>query len=340
MTLKDNLQSLKVRWLLLRLRHARKYGKPMPDTAQFAFSQSVYLGYDPADLEMLQAYRDKSRQAKPGYITDFFGVRTRVTTLPQSTHKLAGKVLGLPWPNDYLAESSEWIALIKSVDEARSQFNMMELGAGWGPWIIGGGYVARAKGIKDINLLGVEADKGHFSTMLDHFHDNGFDPADHMLLEGAVGTENGTAQWAVPEDPSEVWGHRPVRDGKDGDADRRYRNSTIGVLPMEQVTMFDIKELLGKRDFWNLVHIDIQGWEAEVMVDALADFEARAHRVMIGTHSRKIEAQLLDLLHAANWELEAEKPCQFTYYGHHPDYESMTVIDGFQCWRNPRLTPG
>ena len=342
MKFQERFKALKIKWLLRRIRHAKKYGKPMPSLNHFAFDQSVYLGYDPSDLDLLQFYREKTPQGKDGFITGFFGVRTRVTSLPQSTHELSGKVLGLPWPNDYLAEAAEWIAMIKAVHEAEDKFTMMELGSGWGPWLIEGAFSARKKGISDIHLLGVEADAAHFKTMEQHFRDNGFDPAQHTLLHGAAGTEDGTALWAIPDDPSEVWGHRPVRKETGADEinaqDDAYRHDTVGERPMQEVQVFDVKKLLRQKPLWNLVHIDIQGWEANVVADAISELDTRVHRLVIGTHSRAIEGRLFEIMHAQGWELEAEKPCQFHYYGQHAELDSMTYVDGVQCWRNPRVT--
>ena len=59
--------------------------------------------------------------------------------------------------------------------------------------------------------------------------------------------------------------------------------------------------------------------------------------MLIGTHSRQLEARLLTQLHGAGWILEAEKPCQFHYKGGNESFEAMTLVDGVQCWVNPKL---
>jgi hypothetical protein len=53
------------------------------------------------------------------------------------------------------------------------RFAAVELGAGWGPWISGAGVVCRREGVKDITLIGVEADKGKCHMMSDHLARNG-----------------------------------------------------------------------------------------------------------------------------------------------------------------------
>jgi FkbM family methyltransferase len=311
----------------------------MPGISRFSFDQTVFLGYDPIDLDLLHFYRETKNEPKDGFITGFFGVRTRVTSLPQSIRPLSGKVLGIPWPNDYLAEAAEWIAMIKSVHEAETTFNMMELGAGWGPWLIEGAFSARKKGIENIYLVGVEADNSHFRTMEQHFRDNEFNPEDHTLLHGAAGTEDSVANWPVAEDSAEAWGHRPVRSSAaDKEQDMHHLQDTIGKHPMQEIEVFDVKKLLRRKDTWNLLHIDIQGWETDIVADAISEIGERVQRLVIGTHSRRIEAELLEIMHREKWMLEAEKPCLFNYYNHHSNFESMTYVDGFQCWINPRFS--
>jgi hypothetical protein len=40
----------------------------------------------------------------------------------------------------------------------------------------------------------------------------------------------------------------------------------------------------------------------------------------------------------ADWDLEHEKPTKFRYYRNPKTLEGMTIADGTQVWRNPRLT--
>jgi hypothetical protein len=332
---------LRLRWLLTRIRHARKYDRRPPAAEALAFSQTVYLGYDPADLELLNAYRQKNAKPEPGFVTDFIGVRTRVGSLPSSCHPFEGQVLGVPWPKDFLAEAAEWVALCRAIEEARESFTMMELGAGWGPWIVGGGHLARRRQIENIFLLGIEADESHFATMEDHFRDNGFDPSDHRLLFGAAGTEQGRVQFAIADNPSETWGHRPIASDPQGelrDSDVNFKEDTVGGLPLREIPQHDVKEELRRKPFWDLIHIDIQGWEAEIVADCLDLLGERVRRIVVGTHSRQIEARLLDLMHGADWRLEGEKPCRFNHHPTHREWESMTVVDGVQVWSNPRLS--
>jgi hypothetical protein len=73
-------------------------------------------------------------------------------------------------------EIFEWIALAESVRAAREKFTMVELGAGYGRWLVAGAMLARRlrPGLP-VKLIGVEAEQVHFAWMRRHFIDNGLD---------------------------------------------------------------------------------------------------------------------------------------------------------------------
>jgi len=83
----------------------------------------------------------------------------------------------------------------------------------------------------------------------------------------------------------------------------------------------------------DLLHIDIQGGEADLVTSSLAFLNAHVAYMMIGTHSRVIEGRLCDELGAAGWELEVERPAIMDITG-----KPAARVDGVQGWRNPRLT--
>ena len=110
----------------------------------------LYPGYSEADVHLLEEFRVPDRNAEPGFIVDFLGVRTRVTSLADSQRAFEG-VLDIPVPGDYHAEAIEYIGLLKSVLRARDQFVVLELGAGWGPWLVAGAKAARF-GLPEVKL--------------------------------------------------------------------------------------------------------------------------------------------------------------------------------------------
>ena len=120
-----------------------------------------FPGYFKEELTVFAPFQNIKAKAEQGFIVDFLGVRTRATSLANCQREFSGKLLGIPVPGDYHAETIEYIGLLKSVLAAKNQYYVMELGAGWGPWLINGASAARHLGIKNIKMLGVETDAGH-----------------------------------------------------------------------------------------------------------------------------------------------------------------------------------
>ncbi len=103
------------------------------------------------------------------------------------------------------------------------------------------------------------------------------------------------------------------------------------------VEIVPFSNLLSEEVVWDLVHVDVQGWEAKLCVSSVEPLNARVRWLVIGTHSRSIDGQVIEILHAAGWVLENEKPTRFQFDPAKPSLELMTEVDGVQVWRNPRL---
>lgn len=283
----------------------------------------LYPGHTPLEAGLIAEFFRRDPPAEPGFIVDRLGVRTDVTVLWDGLATLAGTVVPPPFDADFHAEAIEWIGLLKAVSGARDRFTAMELGAGWGPWLVAGALAARSRGIVDLQLLGVEADPQHFASMIAHFRNNDLDPAAHQLHCAAVGPSDGTARWPRMADPRNDWGRSPASEGTD--------DATM------EVRIMGIAGLLATQPVWDLVHIDVQGSEVEICRAGLAGLQERVRWLVIGTHSRVIEGALIALLRDAGWVLENEKPCRFTFSPTALDLVAMTTLDGTQVWRNPEM---
>ena len=155
----------------------------------------IYAGYSADDMWLFASFANPNARAEPGYVLDFMGTRTRTSTLWNSARVFDGQVMARPVPHD-LFEAIEWVGLLKAVVTAQPNcFVMMELGAGWGPWLAAGAVACRSRGLHDVRLLGVEADPGRFALMQTHLADNGVPPDAQTLICAAVGVEAGNARW-------------------------------------------------------------------------------------------------------------------------------------------------
>jgi FkbM family methyltransferase len=277
----------------------------------------------PADEQVIRGFPRYQGPGTPGFVTDFIGMKTRVSYFRHMADH-DGQVLGYPIPGDVHYSGLEWAGTLRAVREAVGELVVCELGAGWGPWLVSSVLAGRAHGLTRFRLVGVEGSRHHYEYMLTHFRDNGLDPAAHTLLYGVVGPRDGQAEFPVLDDPQGNWGAAAVH--------------TPGTAPShvtrtERLRAYSIDTLLTPFARVDLIHIDIQGHEAEVVSAARHVLARKVRRLVIGTHSRAIEQQLFDELGAAGWRLEAEEPTVVRQLGGGPDL----FIDGCQVWQNPAV---
>jgi FkbM family methyltransferase len=290
---------------------------------------NIFLGYDEKEGEILTRLRDPAAKGEPGFITDIFGIRTRTANLWPAMQPFDGSLWGVPIPGNWHWEAPEWIGLMRSVLDAKDSYRIIELGAGWGPAVASGGVFARLKGIKNIKLVAVEADPHHFGYLKQHLVDNNFLPKEYELLEAAVGDNDGSAEWPDTPEVRDQYGSRPI--GKSGDyLGRTFRRT-------RKVKVLSFRSLLMKEPLWDMVHMDIQGSEVEVCQSALNEMNSRVARICVGTHSRKIDGDLLALLSSQEWVMENEKPSRLSFVPKAKTFEVMNTIDGIQIWRNPKF---
>lgn len=301
------------------------------DVTEAHIALQLFPGYSDSDTAIFSEFNKPDAKPEPGFLVDFLGSRIRTSSVWEHARKLDGQVVGIPLPADFHAEAIEWIGLLKAVRSATQQYVAMELGAGFGPWVIAGGVAARRRGIENIRLYAVEGDSQHYQFLRQHFLDNGFDPDQHALFEAAVGVRAGVAQWPVVGDSSasEEWGCRPMEAASDYMGRQFQKTKPIDIIPM-----FD---LVVREPCWDLIHLDVQGHEVEICRSCIDELNARVRRIVAATHSRKLDGDLLDLMCKAGWILEHEKPAKFTFIPNAATLEAMTTVDGTQVWRNPRL---
>lgn len=292
----------------------------------------IYSGYKQEDLAVFAAFSNANPQPQPGFLTEFVGSRARISSLWDGCHELDGQVLPLPIPGDYHADTVEWLGVLKAVLAARETFTAMEWGAGHGPWIAAGAAAARVRGLETLSLCAVEGDPGRFELLEQNIKDNDLEGHDVTLIQAAVGITDGTARWPRVSDPRNVSGARPIREGNPDDEiyGRALAPETI------EVQIISAARLLTLRPLWDLVHIDIQGTESEVCAACLDILSERVRYLVIGTHSRKIDGDLMEILLKDGWVLEHEKPARMNC-APASSLILLTTGDGTQVWRNPRL---
>ncbi|MCU0705642.1 MAG: FkbM family methyltransferase [Fimbriiglobus sp.] len=256
----------------------------------------------------------------PGFVTDHLGGKTH-TSFVHWFPTISGVVWESPLVVERFHSLDEWVGTLRAVSEAdpNQPFVMMEFGAGWAPWCVSTVLACRMRGIKDVHVVGVEGSAGHVAFARQHFAHNNVSPSEYTLVEGIVGAD-GVAEFPDLDDPAADYGAAIVGGGDE----RKVR--TV------KVPSYSIATLLKSYPSVNLLHIDIQGSEADAIRASLKDVTRKVRRMVIGTHSRGIEHELLAMLSADGWLLEADTGCVFTY----PDGKPVLYKDGEQVWRNPQ----
>jgi FkbM family methyltransferase len=279
-------------------------------------------------------------RVEPGWDVNFLGVRTRVAFFSLyeqlADFSQAREIrAGLPIPNeDYF----EWIALLESVRDAEGAFTMVELGAGWGKWLVSGIAALRQGAALPYHVVGVESEPTHFKWMRQHMADNDVDLRHATLIQAAVAGADGhvwfhvgaAADWygqaiaAAPEQP-EARGLRALLRRRRGASDERT---------VKRVPAVSVRTVLEPLERVDLIDVDIQGAEADALEPAAAVLDAKVKRVYVATHDRENEERLRTLFAGLGWS------CQFDYPGNGESETAWGRVmfeDGAQVWRNTRL---
>jgi hypothetical protein len=280
------------------------------------------------DVEgIIYAHENPQRAAKPGHLVNFLGVAMNVAFMPILAEH-AGTVEGPPIPANWHAEMAEFAAALRAVDLARDRFTMIELGCGWGCWMNNTGAAARRRGL-NIHLIGVEGDAGHIGFAREALATNGVDAKDYTLWRGVAGAQSGIALFPRQDQSGEDWGLEPRFD-----LPANVRAELLASGRYDELPVLALADIIGTRRRVDLLHMDIQGGEADFVHDCLPTLVERVAYLVIGTHSRAIEGRLMTDLIGAGWILEVERPSDFVM----SDSRPVTTVDGIQGWRNPRLS--
>jgi FkbM family methyltransferase len=274
-----------------------------------------------------------------GYEVDFLGCKIRHEFWPSSLRTGIPQKGYPPFDEEYF----EWIDLLESVVQARDEYTMVELGAGFGRWMARAGVAMRQWTNLPCHFLGVEAEPLHFNWIPLHFQDNGIDPGGHRFVRAAVSGRPGhshfyvgmpsianetATEWygqqlinshevAATTDVSEYLGH-PVITHQSGYKTIRVRT----------VSLSEVLQSLTKVD---LLDLDIQGQELTVISAAITDVTAKVKRIHIGTHSPEVESGLRQVLGGSQWQCVADYPCSST---NSTPWGPITFQDGVQSWIN------
>lgn len=300
-----------------------------PDDAissRVALLDDFFGGWEPSDKELFLSFAVES-DGVPGMITDFLGIRARAAYHPWAAHMNGWVIKEVPIPDDSLrAEAIEYFALFDAVANSRDTFRMAEIGASYAPWTCAGYIVAARRGLVP-HMVAVEASQALHALISEHMTDNDVDLSHIRILNAAVADKRGILYFPKVTDYGQNGGQAVANETSVDYVGR--------AVEYEKVSAITVADIVGDEIF-DLLHIDIQGFEVDVLTSAIVLLNSNVRRIFVGTHSRLIEGQLVALLAANGWSLVRERPTKFQYHADRADVTGWTTRDGGQYWVNSR----
>lgn len=294
-----------------------------------------------APSDLFDRFRPWEGIVDPGWTRNWLGVRTRAEIQSQSGAVDEPTFVRFERPS-VSEDFFEWLDMLESVVESRGRYTIVELGAGWGRWLVNAAAAVRQlEPARPFLLVGVEAEPTHFGWLRQHLHDNGIDPDEHVLIRAAAAARDGRvrfrqgdpAAWygqsIEPDDPTAKTSglvSRVLRwAGNKADDRRRSR-------PVRRVRALSLATILEPLDVVDFVDADVQGAEADLFEAAADVLAAKVGRVHVGTHSTEIEERLRRFFTGLGWD------CRFDFAGggvRETQWGPVQFEDGTQSWLNP-----
>jgi FkbM family methyltransferase len=286
-------------------------------------------------------YRRYSGETDPGFSLNFLGVRSRTEFVRERTvfEDSRPKHVQTSYPK-FDEEYFEWVDVLEAVQAATHQFTMLELGAGYGRWLVNSAAALRQVGktFVSAHLIGVEAEPTHFDWMKTHFRDNGIDPEEHLLIQAAVTTKDGTAQFFTGH-AREWWGQSITRNEGVFSRIRRTLQRANSTRPwadakVTTVAAISLNTLLHPLKSVDLIDFDVQGSEYDILRSAATQIDHKVRRVHIGTHSKENETALRQLFQSMGWNNINDYSCMAKSQ---TPFGEISFQDGVQSWLNTKL---
>lgn len=297
-------------------------------------------------IEKLPRWRG---EIDPTWFANFLGVRTRWSFL-DGLPQVAGKVQPRErvWSEPPLPEFNEsyfeWIDVLEAVEAARGQFAMIELGAGYGRWLVVAVAALHHLNPLPYKLVAVEPEPTHFLWLKEHFTDNDIDPSQHDLHCAALTTHGRPVPFYVGN--AAGWYGQAIADSVDRPSAirsiwRQFKNPCVRLLGLKdreieriEVSSVTLEAILDRHALVDLVDLDVQGVEAAVLSASIDALDKKVKRVHVGTHSPEIEAELREIFSRHGWR----NLLDFSGQQKNPTpFGEIEFGDGVQSWVNPRL---
>ena len=234
----------------------------------------------------------------------------------------------LPSQFQYNEEYFMWIDIVESVVQAKKQFVMFELGAGYGRSCIDAVTALKFLNPIPFQFVAVEAEKNHFKFLTDYFRAHGLNLLEHKLVQAAVSHQAGNCLFHMGD--ANHWYGQCIANGV-----------TVPLVEedplkrgIEVVKTVSLNSLLSEFQCINLIDMDIQGSELDVLSASIELLNKKVKRLHVATHSPKIDSEVEELFSSHGWKNIYLFSC---LKKNKTPYGKIVFQDGIQSWINPRL---
>lgn len=291
----------------------------------------VGMTITPADHPVFREFEPWHGHAPGGYEVTFLNERIDISRHAhwQNDERRYDRCSYPPYPASNNPDIFEWLTLLTGVLEAHGRFIMVELGAGYGRWLVAGACAIRRRRPElKVCLVGVEGDPTHYAWMQEHFRDNNIDPTEHRLVHGAVAAADGEATFVIGPDPSAWYGQSLVTST--GRNDAWYPKEQIIRVPT-----YSINTLLADLDHVDVFDCDIQGEERNAIPAGIEVMTKKVKRAFVETHAPEIDELLERTFSQHGWKPEYSYAC---FAQVETEFGAIKFdTGGAQCWFNPAL---
>lgn len=250
------------------------------------------------------------------------------------------------WPGDPFLPSPlhedyfEYVDLLYSICNSKNHFQMAEIGAGYGRWILNASEAIKRyipKKISSAFFLGFEADPErtkffHEMMKINNVENNSYELIEKIVVSKKIKNKKDKLPFIINKNSASKFGGMTVDDYRDNQSGRKSISNEdwVKIKDLPTDTLLDSCSKYGVFDFMNF---DIQNAEIDVIPGSIDYLNHYVKLVHIGTHSlladELVEKTFLDAgwrpRWAFNWQSKIKTP-----FG-----QPLSFRDGVFSFENP-----
>jgi hypothetical protein len=234
----------------------------------------------------------------------------------------------------------EYLDLLEAIDNGpRNQFIMVEVGAGYGRWMLNAAHALsrhRFKRYTSFHLIGFEADNERSKMLVKLMQINkieNFKLICKVVVSPDVYMQGENINFAINKNDASKFGGMiidPVLEVASG----RPQMTDTDWMKIEKLPVCNMAEELSDFEVIDFMNFDIQNAEISV-IPAYIDFlTQRVKMVHVGTHSKMADETVAKSFLSSGWIPRWQFPWRSTISN---EYGQVNFRDGIQSFENPRV---